>query len=662
VSRSLFVLPTDRARTRKAADPVAGLRTKTIAGWVAACLALTSLTAAAGVGIGPQPMPYPAAIAAPRDVAFAGTIALAVDATDTRHRVFGVRESIPVQAPGPMTLLYPAWESASHAKTAAVASLAGLVIRADDKRIAWQRDPVNVHAFHIDVPAGARTIDLEFQHITSARDALLLPDSVLLQWHRVLLYPAGWFARDIQVTATVKLPHGLHAFSALETERSIDDTTLYKPTSLETLTDSPVAASRYARQVNLAPAGAPPFRLDLLAGHATDLAQSREDLDALRTLIEQTGRVFGAPHYAHYDALVTLSDKLPTGGIEHLESAEDNLPADYFTHPEKQLNNLDLIAHEYVHSWNGRFRQPADLWTPTLNEPMRDSLLWVYEGQTEFWGRALAARSGLRSRQQTLDKLALDAAVVATRTGRSWKSLADSSLDPLFVIGHAVPWRDWQRREDYYPEGVMLWLYVDALIREKSAGHKSLDDFARAFFGIDAGSRISRTYTFDDVCSALNSVTPYDWKGFLRHLLQSQKADVLDGLALDGWRLTFTNAPTETFRQDEMDAGVSNLSYSIGLAVTKSGDVRSVAWQGPAFDAGLAPGVRIQSVNGEPFAPAALEAAIRASASVPIKLGFEADGRSVSASIPYRGPLRYPRLERIAGRKDALAALLQPRR
>jgi predicted metalloprotease with PDZ domain len=575
----------------KAVASLAALRNMTMAGCVAGCLALVSLAASAEVGVGPQPMPYPAPVAAPRDIAFAGTIALAVDATDTRHKVFEVRESIPVQAAGPMTLLYPAWEPASHAETAAVASLAGLVIRADGQRLAWQRDPVNVHAFHIDVPVAARTIDLEFQTITRAADALLLPDSALLQWHRVVLYPAGWFARNIPVAATLRLPPGLHAFSALEVERSVDDRIIYKPTSLETLTDSPVAASRYVQQVNLAPKGAPPFRLDLLAERPGDLAATSDDLAGLRSLIEQAGRVFGAPHYAHYDALVTLSDKFSAGGIEHLESAEDNLPADYFTRPDKQLNNRDLIAHEYVHSWNGRFRQPADLWTPTLNEPMRDSLLWVYEGQTEFWGRVLAARSGMRSTQETLDKLALDAAVVAARPGRSWKSLADSSLDPLSVIGHPMPWRDWQRREDYYPEGVMLWLYVDALIREKSDGRKSLDDFARAFFAIDGSSQITKTYTFDDVCAALNSVTPYDWAGFLRARLDSQKADVLDGLVRDGWQLTFTDTATETFRQDELDAGASNLGYSIGLAVTESGEVRTVAWHGPAFDG---PGARRQ--------------------------------------------------------------------
>ena len=662
MSRSVVVLSAEYARLQViAVDKAAVLRRKMMVGCAALCLALISLTATAEVGVGPQPSPYATSIVAPRDIAFAGTITLAVDATDTRHQVFGVRESIPVQAAGPITLLYPAWETASHAKTAAVASLAGLVIRVDGQRIVWQRDPINVHASHIDVSAGAHTIDLEFQYITRAADALLMPDLVRVQWHRVLLYPAGWFARNLPIAATLKLPPGLHAFSALEAARSADDMMVYKTTSLEMLTDSPVGASRYARGIQLAPEDAPPFWLDLLPERSGDVGETRDDLAALRTLIQQTGRVFGAPHYAHYDALVMLSDKLGAGGIEHLESAEDNLPADYFTHRDKQLNNSDLIAHEYVHSWNGRFRQPADMWTPTLNEPMRDSLLWVYEGQTEFWGRVLAARSGLRSPQETRDKLALDAAVVATRSGRAWKSLADSSLDPLFVIGHSVPWRDWQRREDYYPEGVMLWLYVDALIREKSGGHKSLDDFAHSFFGIDGGSRITKTYTFDDVCAALNSVTPYDWASFLHKRLDSEKADVLDGLERQGWRLVFADTPTDTFRQDEDDAGVSNLAYSIGLAVTKSGDVRTVAWHGPAFDAGLAPGLRIQSVNGKPFAPDVLEAAVRNSATMPIELGYEADGRSVSARIPYRGPLRYPRLERIARNRDRLAAVLAPR-
>ena len=623
------------------------------------CLMSTTSTLAADTG--PVPAAYPPPIAEARDVPFAGAISLLVDATDTRHKIFSVRETIPVQTPGPMTLLYPAWESASHARTAAVASLAGLTITAQGKRLAWRRDALDVHAFHIDVPVGARTIELEFQHLTRPSDALLLPDMILVQWHRVVLYPAGWYARNISVAASVQLPSGVQAFSALEVERSADEVTQFKPVSLEALTDSPLRAARHTRQIDLAEQGAPPFRLDLLAEKAVDLTVSAEDLAALRRLVGQVGRVFGPPHYAHYDAIIALSDTLPVGGIEHRESAEDNLPADYFSQPGKQLNNRDLIAHEYVHSWNGRFRQPADLWTANLNTPMRDSLLWVYEGQSEFWGRVLAARSGMRSAQQSLDKIALDAAIVATRSGRSWKSLADSSLDPLFVIGHAVPWRDWQRREDYYPEGVLLWLYVDALIRERSGDRKSLDDFARAFFGIHGDSRLVKTYTFADVCSALNTVTPYDWAGFLQQRLDTHKPDVLDGLAHLGWRLVYTDTPTETFLQDEADGGVANLNYSIGISVGKSGEVRAVTWHGPAFDAGLAPGDRIVSVNGQPFSREVIAAAIAASGKTPIELVYEADGRSVTTRLAYQGPLRYPRLERIPGSKDRLAELIAPR-
>lgn len=628
----------------------------------AAGSALASLAAVGQAEVGPLPVAYPPTVATPQDIHFDGRITLEVDATNTRQKFFRVRETIPVRSPGPMTLLYPAWETASHAQTASVVSLAGLEIRARGRRLAWRRDPVNVFAFHVDVPAETSEIDVSFQHITRPADALLLPDFVVVQWHRVVLYPAGWFARNIPVAAQVTLPTGFHAYTALDVENSTGATIRFKPVSLEALTDSPLRAARHTQHENLAPAGAPPFRLALLAQKPDDLPRSGEGLAALRRMVEQVGLVFGSPHYAHYDALVSLSNGLPVGGIEHRDSSENNLPADYFRNSDKQLNNRDLIAHEYVHSWNGRFRQPADLWTPTLNQPMRDSLLWVYEGQTEYWGRILAARSGLRSPQETLDKLAMDAATVAARSGRVWKSLADSSLDPLFVIGRAVPWRDWQRREDYYPEGVMLWLYVDALIREKSAGKRSLDDFALAFFGVKGESRATKTYTFDDVCAALDAVARYDWEGFLRERLNTQKPDVLDGLGRLGWQLVYTAAPTETFLQDEAESGVTNLTYSIGLTVTQTGDVRAVAWEGPAFDAGLAPGDHIVSVNGQPFTPSLIKVAVSSAATVPIDIEYEADGGSSTVRVLYQGTLRYPRLMRVRGSADGLAAILEPRR
>lgn len=633
-------------------------------GSIALLATVVTGTAAAQVGSGPMAMPPPPALPAPQDKPFKDAIALVVNATDTDHQIFSVHETIPVQTPGNVVLLYPEWETASHAPTAGAAELAGLLVEVDGVRSEWVRDPVDMHAFHVDIPEGARAITLDFQFLAPARSHLLRPNMINVPWQRVLLYPAGWYVRDIPVTATLMLPPGLTAFTALAFHDAGNDTLRFDTVTLEQLVDAPVYAGRYARQVVLDENAAKPVRLDVLADAPEDLAMTQEEVARMKALVAQGLKTFGMPPYRHYDAIVTLSDVLSPdgggGGIEHLEEGENNLPAAYFGNTAQQLNNLDLIAHEFVHAWNGRWRQPADLWSPTFNQPVMGSLLWVYEGQTEFWGRVLAARAGLRDRQQTLDKLALDASIVANRDGRSWKNLQDSTNDAIYMAGHHVAWRDWQRREDYYPEGVLLWLDVDARLRELSHGRRGLDDFAQLFF--NAKKNQTRTYTFQDVCEALNAVAPDDWAGFLnRHLRSHQTSDAIAGLARAGWKLAYSDVPTATFLQDEKEAGVSNLDGSIGLQVDADGEVQSVQWNGPAFRAGLSPGSRVMGVNGQPFSATLLKAAVQSSAVKPLHLrvGIHGDRRDIV--IGYRGSLRYPHLERIAGTPDRLSALLDPR-
>lgn len=616
--------------------------------------------AAAQVGVGPMALPPAPTLPSPADHAFAGSITLVVNATDTDHQVFSVHETIPVQHAGDTVLQYPQWETGSHAPTASVAELAGLIVKVDGKRSEWRRDPVNMYAFHVSVPGGAHAITLDFQFLAPSRDNLLRPDMVEVPWQRVLLYPAGWYVRDIPVQATLRLPQGLRAFTSLAFKPAGDGRLLFEPVTLERLVDAPVYAGRYTRQIPLTSGTAKSVRLDLLADVLGDLAISPSEVGRMKALVAQTLRVFGPGPYRHYDAIVTLSDALnPGGGIEHLEEGENNLPAAYFRDTDQQLNNRDLIAHEFVHAWNGRWRQPADLWSPTFNQPVDGSLLWVYEGQTEFWGRVLAARAGLRDRQQTLDKIALDADAVANSVGRSWKTLQDSTNDAIYMAGHHAAWRSWQRREDYYPEGVLLWLDVEARLRELSAGRRGLDDFAHRFFKAADGYGETRTYTFRDVCAALNAIAPNDWSAFLtRHLRSHDTRDALAGLARAGWKLVYTDVPTATFIQDEREAGVSNLDDSIGLTIDETGRVASVQWNGPAFRAGLSPGARVTEVNGHSFAIATLLAAVNASTSKPMTLEFESAGRKRSASIPYVGRLRYPHLQRIAGTPDWLSPLL----
>jgi predicted metalloprotease with PDZ domain len=599
-------------------------------------------------------------IASPADHPFRGTIALEVDARDVAHRIFTVREQVPVQSAGEMTLLYPRWEAASHGPSLTVTDLAGLNVSANGRPLAWRRDASEPHAFHFDVPEGTRTIDVRFQIV--ANSDRLSADVVTIAWQHLLLYPAGWYARNIAVAPSVMLPSGLKAFTSLDVNHTDDDRLRFGLVNLEHLLDAPVVAGRYAARVPLVQDGTGAVTLDLIATRPDDLAIPADCVSDLRHMVTQTQAVFGASPFGRYEVLARLSDDGASGGTEHRASAEIGMASSYFQDWAAQLNNRDIVAHEFVHAWNGLYRVPADLWAPTPNVPQAGSLLWMYEGQTEFWARVLAARAGLRSRQETLDKLAMDAAEVANRPGRAWRPLSDDVNYPSFMLRQSVPWRDWQRRKDYYLEGVMLWLDVDAILRQQSQGRRGIDDFAHDFFADAEARRPARTYTFDDICAALHRVAPFDWTGFLRRWIDGHgEIDTSEGLKLRGWKLTYTAEPTPTFQQNEQELGGADLSYSIGLTVADDGAVSTVAWSGPAFRAGLAPGVRITAVAGAPYTRATLHAAVAKTVTTPLALTWKQDGRVVTRTLDYSGGLRYPRLERAATRSDGLATLLAPR-
>ena len=599
-------------------------------------------------------------IAEPVDHAFAGMIEVDVEKADVAHKLFVVREIIPVQQAGALTLLYPRWESASHGPSLTVTDLAGLEVRASGRLLTWRRDPVEPHAFHLEVPAGVRSIEVRHQIVVGSEE--ISSDLVVVPWQRLIIYPAGWYARNLMVAPRVAFPSGLQPLTSLRTLDTRDGVTRFAPVSLETLLDSPVYAARYTRHLSLSGSGLASVSLDLIARRSADLDVAPERIAELHSMVVQTRAVFGVAPYPAYAFLARMEDDGSSGGTEHRRSSEITMTSNYFRDWARQLNNRDILAHEFVHAWNGLYRTPADLWAPTPNVPQGGSLLWVYEGQTEFWGRVIAARSGLRTREETLDKLALDAAEVVNRPGRAWRSLSDDVTYPSFMLHQSVPWRDWQRRKDYYLEGVLLWLDVDALLREQSDGQRGIDDFARRFFS-GASADAPRTYGFEDVCDALNAVAPYDWAGFLNRWINSHgEVDVAAGLERQGWRLVYTDVPTATYRQNEAELGVADLTYSIGLTVADNGVVRSVGWGGPAYRAGIAPRTKIVSVGKAPYTRAALVEAVRDAAQSPVEVTFEQDERVIEASLDYRGSSRYPRLERIAGQPDRLTALLKPRR
>ncbi|HEY1559714.1 MAG TPA: peptidase M61 [Caulobacteraceae bacterium] len=636
--------------------------------WSVAC-SLALVAGSASALTGPQPAPPTPPIEAPRDVPYPGQLKLLVDATDLARGIFDVRERVPVSGPGSFTLLFPEWLPGNHGPSGPLDKLAGLEISANGVPIAWTRDPVNVFAFHVEIPPGVSAIELSFQFLSAVSKPegriMMTPDMLSLQWDTVALYPAGYFSRDIEVEPSVRLPAGFTGATALETRSVAGDVTTYKPASFNTLIDSPMIAGRYFRRFDLDPGGPARVSLDVIADRPDELDATPAQIDAHKALVTQAYRLFGSHHYDHYDFLVSLSNKMGGNGLEHHQSSEDGTIPRYFLDWDRAFAGRDLLAHEFTHSWNGKFRRPADLWTPNFNKPMRDSLLWVYEGQTQYWGYVLAARSGLLTAQQALDAIALTAATYDARAGREWRDLEDTTMDPIIAMRRPIPWVSWQRSEDYYSEGELVWLDVDTLIRQQSGGKRSLDDFARAFFGVGNGSFVTRTYTFDDIVAALNQVQPHDWAALLRARLTGHYPGApLDGLARGGYRLTYDDQESSYLRSIERERKMVLLSFSVGATIGPNGVVSGVDWQGPAFKAGLAVGSQIVAVNGDAYSEDDLKDTITAAktATAPIELLVKDNNQYRTVAVDYHGGLRYPHLTPVGRGPRSLDQILAPRR
>ena len=631
---------------------------------LAALLATTAIPALAQ-----HPTPMPPAIPAPQDITYPGTIQLTADVTDLARHIVSVHEVIPVQKSGDLILLYPEWVPGDHGPTGPLAALAGLTFQAGGHTLAWVRDTVNVHAFHVPVPDGAASVDVHFQYLspptTKEGRVEMTPEMVDLAWNELVLYPAGIFSRGISLTPSLVLPSGWHYATALDTTAAGDGHATFKTTTLNTLVDSPFYAGKYSARIDLAPGANVPVHLNIFADRPQDLAITPDQLAKHRALVAQAKLLYGSQHYGHYDFLFALSSQLGGVGLEHHQSSEDGVDRDYFTDWDKTPADRDLLPHEYTHSWNGKFRRPADLWAENFNVPERDSLLWVYEGQTQFWGQVLAARSGLWSRQEALDAIADDAASMEAETGRTWRPLQDTTNDPIINERRPQSWHSWERQEDYYTEGLLIWLDADTLIRQETHGEKSMNDFAKAFFGVNDGSFVTLPYTFDDVVRTLNSVHPHDWAAFLRARLDRRGTGApLDGLTRGGYRLIYTDTPTAFQKSYESRRKFHNFSMSLGIITNEGGSgINSVIWGSPAYRAGLVKGGKIIAINGLATDDSNdLAAAIKLAhtAKDPIELLVQDDLHFRTIKIPYHDGLRYPHLERIASTPALLDDLLTP--
>jgi predicted metalloprotease with PDZ domain len=610
-----------------------------------------------------MPAPLPPPIAAPVDTPYSGTLSLNVDLTNINDRILNVHETIPVKG-RQVTLLYPEWLPGTHSPSNPIGEMAGLVVTAGGNRVPWVRDRVNMYAFHVDVPAGATALDVNFQFLApiDPKRGRISAKFADVTWNSVLLYPAGYFSRDIKFATTLRMPDGWKFACALDVKSQDGSVVQFKDTTLNTLIDSPLYAGVNFKRVDLSSAPDNLVYLDIFADKPADLEITPEELQYHKNLVVEAQKLFNSHHYDHYDFLFSVSDVVSGKGLEHHQSSEDGARANYFTDWAAGIPGRALLPHEYTHSWNGKFRRPADLWTPNFNVPMRNDLLWVYEGLTDYYGNVLTARSGMRTPEQARDDIARTVASFEISPGRTWRSLVDTTNQPIIPSHGATPmaWPSWQRTADYYPESDLIWLDADTKIRELSGGKKSLDDFAKLFYGIDNGSYVTVTYTFDDLVKALNTVQPFDWAGFLRTRVYDVAPQVPEnGITQGGYRLVYNdNQPDSVKHADPTNP--TSFATSLGFSVKADGGLGDVWWDSLAFKANITPDMQVEAVNDQKFTVAILREAILASekSKDPIKLLLKRGDDFLTVSLDYHGGMRYPHLERVESTPDRLDDIL----
>ena len=610
----------------------------------------------------PTALPVNDATPAPKDIPYpGGTIKLEVDASDTTQRIFRVRETIPVATSGPMTLLMPEWLPGNHAPRGQLEKLNGLTFTADGKPLSWKRDPLNVYGFVIDVPQGTKQVVAQFQFLSATAGnqgrVVVTPKMQNIQWEAVSLYPAGYYTRQIPVQATVTYPAGWQAATALRGKRT-GDTVAYDVIDYEALQDSPVFAGEHFKAVDLGNN----VTLNIVADDADELVYTPEQIAKHKRLVDEAGALFGSYHFDHYDFLLAITDEMGGIGLEHHRSSENQVEPGYFKKwsDGEALLDRNLLPHEFTHSWDGKFRRPDLLWTPDFRTPMQDNLLWVYEGQTQFWGYVLGARSGLFTKQETLDAYAQIAARLDTTVGRQWRPMEDTTHDPIISARRPKGWVSWQRSEDYYNEGLMIWLEADAIIRKQTSGAKGLDEFAKAFFGVKPGDWGELVYNRQDVINTLNGIAPYDWAGFFQTYVDSPTRETpKGGFTMGGYKLVYGDTPNAITKAAEGANKIVDQSYGIGLIVKNDGEISSVIWDSPAFKAGLLVGAKIVAVNGDEYSGDVFKAAIKAKA--PFQIILKKDKYYRTLSLDYSGGLRYPRLEKTGEGEGSLDKLLKPK-
>jgi predicted metalloprotease with PDZ domain len=598
----------------------------------------------------------------------AQTIKLSVDLTDAPRNIFHERLIIPTKG-GPSTFVYPKWIPGNHRPSGPITNLIGIKFQANGSDLVWERDPVDMYSFHVNVPTGAQQIEVSMDTTTFSDSAgsagAATSSNVLdLNWNQVLLYPQNANSDEVQFAAAIQLPSGWKFATALPVTRTSGDTVDFSPVSLTTLVDSPLIAGSHYRKVELTDGhDGPSHMIDMVSESESGLAMSDADIAAYRALVRETGALFGARHYLQYHFLYTLSDEVASHGLEHHQSSDNALAEHTLTDPGLHLLDVDLLPHEFVHSWNGKYRRPAELATRNYQEPMVGDLLWVYEGLTDYLGEVLTVRSGLRSQEEFREALASTAAMLDHRTGRTWRSLEDTARSVQILRLAGSIWQNWRRGLDYYTEGILIWLEVDTRLRQLTHGQKSIDDFCHAFHGGQSGPPMVVPYEFNDLVRTLNDLAPYDWASLLKERTTTFVPHApLAGINGSGWKLVYTDKPNLFIQASDKQRNSLNAFYSLGFGITKDGVLEDVIPGSPAYAAGIGPGMKLVAVNGRRWSKDVFREALRATSNTgpPLELLIENRAFLKTYSISYHGGEQYPHLERAEG-EDLLSKISAPR-
>lgn len=598
----------------------------------------------------------------------AAPIAVSVDLTQAPRRLISSELTLSV-TPGPLTLVYPKWLPGEHAPTGPVTDLTVSFLAAG-KPLAWHRDPEDLFAFSLEVPAGVAELKARLTVLSpppgnsdAANGATTSANLAMLNWNQVVLAPKGAAATSLSYRPQLKLPAGWKWASALSGVGQGSIT--FAPVSLETLVDSPVLAGAHLEVSPLGAIDGANVGIAVAAETGPEARLSAEDLATLVRLVDEEGALYGARHFERYTFLLIASDEVPSNGVEHHQSSDDRLPGQVLVDEDLSHARLvPLLAHEMTHSWNGKFRRPQGLATPDYQQAIHSELLWVYEGLTQYLGHLLTTRSRAWDVATARDNLALLAQRLRNHRGRSWRTLEDTATSAQLLYGARKDWAGLRREVDFYEEGELLWLEVDLTLREKSGGTRCIDDFVHAFHGGPSTGAQVKPYTLDEVVTTLEALVPFDWKTLLLTRVQSFTTDApMEGLTRAGWKLGFTSKQPELLKVDEKEDKQLDLTASIGVLVDTEKLALVDVMPGSAADqAGLAPAMKLVAVNARKVTPERLTAAVEQTRKGGALVLLVENAETFSSfTLSYKDGLRYPTLERLPGVPDGLEQVYAPR-